>query len=1029
MGLFLNDTASAMPLLETEIVISLDAGEISRVVLHPGEYVIGRDSTAAIHLEAPWVAPRHARLTLDGGGVRIEDLGSTSGTMVNGELIRGSARLRPGQKVQIGTASLILRRLLPAEDPERTLPPAEAAVKRLLPEEVLHGRKYDIGSVVARGGMGEILGAREAATERTVAMKVMLDDATEEDISRFIAEARVTARLEHPNIVPVHELGVDENGQPFYTMKMVRGTTLRKVIEMLAAGDADSARKFSLPALLTVFQKVCDAVAFAHSKGVIHRDLKPENVMLGDYGEVLVMDWGLAKDVRNAGYGMPNGEAGARTGSKSHGEETMAGTILGTPQYMSPEQARGEVGALDERSDIYNLGAILYHILALRTPVTGGSAMEVVGRVGRGEVEPLAPGEFKIQSSRFSIPQSLAAVVRKAMAFERDGRYPSVADLQRDIAAYQGGFATSAEDAGAWKQFTLFLRRHRALSSSVAASLLLVAVLSTMFTFRVIWERNRAERGEKTAAEQRDAAVRSKDEANSVLRFFQNEVLAAPRPEGRAGGKGHDITLFSALHAAEAKIADSFSSQPLVEATIRAALAWTFQEMGEADRAINNDSRVLEIRSSVLGRDHPDTFSAVNALAVDYSVSGQPKEAVRLLEEALLRMKSKLGPDHPGTLQAMNTLGCAYNDDGRSQEAVKLHEETLRLRKAILGADHPQTLTSMANLGIAYRALGRSEAAIPIEKEAFQIRSATLGPAHPDTIDSMNNLALAYREAGRLEEAIGLQESCVQLHKSKYGSEHPGTLHAMHNLAVAYYVSGRLLDSIAVHEPLLELQKKNLGVGHAETLTSMSNLAIVYFLADRFDDAVRLHEQSLSLRRDKLGDEHPETLKNMADLTRACRLAGRFSEAVPLLQDLLRYRRTTLGAEHAETFQAMRDLGECLMREGRPAEAEPLLRANLEDCQKRHVDDWTGGQARSLLGAALSLQQKFAEAEPLLIEGYVRLQRRVTGASVSERLHSLRSTLADLAALHEKWGKPAEAAKWRKELEEFNRTKAGKAEE
>ena len=250
--------------------------------------------------------------------------------------------------------------------------------------------KYQIGGIVAKGGMGAILDAKESSLDRVVAMKVMLNNRSPEALARFLTEAKVTGQLEHPNIVPVHELGVDEKQQTFYTMKFVRGTTLRQVLEKLAKGDADTVKKYPLAHLLTILQKVCDAMAFAHSKGVIHRDLKPENIMLGDFGEVLVMDWGLAKVLGEIEIEVSaSGEAKFVPSETSTGtQNTLAGAVLGTLAYMAPEQAAGQVEQMDARTDIYALGGILYHILAMRTAVSGKNSRALLLQITQGQIVP-----------------------------------------------------------------------------------------------------------------------------------------------------------------------------------------------------------------------------------------------------------------------------------------------------------------------------------------------------------------------------------------------------------------------------------------------------------------------------------------------------------------------------------------------------------------------------------------------------------------------------------------------------------------
>ena len=651
-----------------EIFITLGPDDEFRTAVPLGEYTIGRDPEADIVVNHPTISRRHARLVVDEQDVVVIDLGSGNGTSIEDVPLSGPARLYEGQTARLGNALLRARRALDLES---------------LPDT---SRNYRKGPVVAQGGMGAIREARQRAMGRKVAMKVMLGEHSASGMRRFINEARITGMLEHPNIVPVHEVGVDAEGRVFYTMKFVAGTTLAEALGALRAKAPGAARRYSLPVLLTIFQKACDAIAFAHSRGVRHRDIKPENVMIGDFGEVLVLDWGLAKERGFGGEG-DDEDAGDEDGGKSHGAalRTIEGSVLGTPAYMSPEQARGEVGAMDERSDTYALGAVLHEILYLQPPVSGDSPEEILQKVAYGSPDPL-PKRCGAHLPGRRVPLSLEAVRRKALAREPERRYQQVKDLQADIAAYQSGFATAAEGAGLATHLWLLINRNRGVSAAIFAGLALLAVATALFT----WNLARA------LGQTRQALARAEESARNEQLAADEKIKALELAEKKDQEAGHAAKLAeqsrserdaaaqeTARKAREAEAANSRASAAEADkaataaATAKkfAATAETMVRQGDLAHAMDNiesaillaptSAGYLTVRANLLqssGR-FDEAASAYRA-ALDAGADERAEKNLRLCEDFAARRSAEGAiPD-----DVRQDLGLALREQGRTGE-------------------------------------------------------------------------------------------------------------------------------------------------------------------------------------------------------------------------------------------------------------------------------------------------------------------------------------------------------------------------
>ena len=350
-------------------------------------------------------------------------------------------------------------------------------------------KKYLKQEALGQGGMGQVLSAVNANLRRSVAIK-KLHSGVEDELSKklFIREAQITGQLEHPNIVPVYEIGTDDHGQIFYSMKKIDGIPLDRILEGIKAGKRKYITRFPLSQLLNIFTRICEAIEYALAKGIIHLDIKPENIMIGHYGEVLVLDWGIARFRKKKGttYMEPvTLEPSARCPVDM---DEASCRVVGTPAFMAPEQATGSLDMIGTRTDVYALGTILYNILTLHPPGEGQKTTQILKSVAIQDFKD--PLEYnKIQDSDFvlnhcpdkQIPEALAAICRKAMQTDLGKRYPSAYDLHDDVEAHIAGYSTNAEELSLVGEFRLLCERHKEAAFIILGSGLLNIILLALY--------------------------------------------------------------------------------------------------------------------------------------------------------------------------------------------------------------------------------------------------------------------------------------------------------------------------------------------------------------------------------------------------------------------------------------------------------------------------------------------------------------------------------------------------------------------
>ncbi|MBK7404358.1 MAG: tetratricopeptide repeat protein [Phycisphaerales bacterium] len=748
--------------------------------------------------------------------------------------------------------------------------------------------------------MGKVYLAEQASPKRTVALKVIRPGwATPALLRRFEHEADVLGRLQHPGIAQVYEAGVHEDqGErvPFFAMECVRG---RSLVEYAEAEGLD------IPARLELFARVCDAVQHAHTKGVIHRDLKPGNILVVEDGSPKVLDFGVARV----------------TDADMHSATlcTVAGELVGTVPYMSPEQIAGDAAELDTRSDVYTLGVVLYELLTGKLPhdVRHSTIAQAARLIG--EQEPA-----RLSSVNRIFRGDIETIVGKSLEKDRERRYQSACDLAEDIRRFLRDEPIAARPPSTSYQLRKFAQRNKPVVAGALAVVitLVLGVLATSWqAVAATHESERALNAETRAERGRLAAEREAANSKAVMQILVGMLESADPEES----EGRELTVREALDATAASIADLARDNQVVEATVRNTLGTVYQNLGEygTSEAMLRESVRLFTQSD--GPEAATTLTARRNLGAIMIDKGELDAGEAEVRATMALCETALGPDASETIGAKGDLARIAEERGQMEEAERLLREAIDSARAALGNDDPLTLTLVNNLATNLKTQGKFAEAEPMARQSLEARARVFGEKHPQTLYSMNNLATTLVRMGKTGEAEELLKRCYQLRGEVLGPEHPATMTAAQNLANIYVTSGRLDEAEPLMRESLRVWERDLGPNHSKTLVAMNGLA--YLLEDRgrLDEAEALYRRVVDLTAQSVGRSHPEAFGPLNNLAMLLKTEQKYDEALPLFEELCSSAEAALPTDHYFLGIFRGNTGECLTLMGEYARAEPLL--------------------------------------------------------------------------------------------------------